>query len=196
VLARPTAHRGVPGGPRDHPRRERHNAHVRVVIPERRRGVPRRVRIIRHRRASVRVHQREQRREDRSRRSRQGGVSRRVARPAQAVARVQVPLPQRGRLRDARHRRPRPLRPRRGRDHRRGAFRAHGRVRRPGRGVFTGLGRDRVGDVQGVQRRVLYTGPHTTAFAWCSPILKDFVPRVSPPTPRFQSPPSTPFNST
>jgi hypothetical protein len=42
---------------------------------------------------------------------------------------------------------------------------------------------------------VLYTGPHTTASAWCTPILKDFSRRISPPTPRFQSPPSTPFNS-
>jgi hypothetical protein len=45
-------------------------------------------------------------------------------------------------------------------------------------------------------RRVLYTGPHTTAFARWTPILKDFCRRVSAPTPRFQSPPSTPFNST
>ena len=44
-------------------------------------------------------------------------------------------------------------------------------------------------------RRVLYTGPHTTAFAWLTPILKDFSRRISPPTPRFQSSPSTPFNS-
>ena len=45
-------------------------------------------------------------------------------------------------------------------------------------------------------RRVLYTGPHTTAFARWTPILKDFCRHVSAPTPRFQSPPSTPFNST
>ena len=33
------------------------------------------------------------------------------------------------------------------------------------------------------------TGPHTTAFAWCTPFLKDFLSRrVSPPTPRFQIP--------
>ena len=44
-------------------------------------------------------------------------------------------------------------------------------------------------------RCVLYTGSHTTASAWWTPILKDFCRRVSPPTPRFQSPPSTPFNS-
>ena len=44
-------------------------------------------------------------------------------------------------------------------------------------------------------RRVLYTGPHTTAFARWTPFLKDFSRRISPPTPRFQSPPSTPFNS-
>eukprot|EP00982_Pelagococcus_subviridis_P007922 30780-Pelagococcus_subviridis.AAC.1 len=44
-------------------------------------------------------------------------------------------------------------------------------------------------------RRVLYTGPHTTASAWCTPILKDFARRFSPPTPRFQSPTSAPFNS-
>jgi hypothetical protein len=44
-------------------------------------------------------------------------------------------------------------------------------------------------------RCVLYTGPHTTAFARWTPILKDFARRISPPTPRFQSPPSTPFNS-
>ena len=44
-------------------------------------------------------------------------------------------------------------------------------------------------------RCVLYTGPHTTALAWWTPILKDFCRRVSPPALRFQSPPSTPFNS-
>jgi hypothetical protein len=44
-------------------------------------------------------------------------------------------------------------------------------------------------------RRVLYTGPHTTAFAMWTPILKDFARRVSAPIPRFQSPPSTPFNA-
>jgi stearoyl-CoA desaturase (delta-9 desaturase) len=42
-----------------------------------------------------------------------------------------------------------------------------------------------------------HTGPHTTAFAWRTPILKDFLfRRLSPPiTPRFQFPTSTPFNS-
>jgi hypothetical protein len=45
-------------------------------------------------------------------------------------------------------------------------------------------------------RRALYTGPRTTASARWTPILKDFSRRISPPTPRFQSPPSTPFNST
>eukprot|EP00982_Pelagococcus_subviridis_P008466 30845-Pelagococcus_subviridis.AAC.1 len=44
-------------------------------------------------------------------------------------------------------------------------------------------------------RRVLYTGSHTTPFAWWTPFLKDFARRLSPPTPRFQYPPSTPFNS-
>ena len=44
-------------------------------------------------------------------------------------------------------------------------------------------------------RCVLYTGPHTTALAWWTPILKDFCRRFSPPTPRFQSPSSKPFNS-
>jgi len=44
-------------------------------------------------------------------------------------------------------------------------------------------------------RRVLYTGSHTTPFAWWTPILKDFSRCFSPPTPRFQSPTSTPFNS-
>ena len=43
-------------------------------------------------------------------------------------------------------------------------------------------------------RCVLYTGPHTTALARWTPILKDFPRRFSPPTPRFQSPSSTPFN--
>ena len=42
---------------------------------------------------------------------------------------------------------------------------------------------------------VLYTGSHTTPMARWTPILKDFARRISPPTPRFQSPPSTPFNS-
>ena len=45
------------------------------------------------------------------------------------------------------------------------------------------------------RRRVLYNGPHTTPSAMWTPILKDFARRISPPTPRFQSPPSTPFNS-
>ena len=45
-------------------------------------------------------------------------------------------------------------------------------------------------------RRVLYTGSHTTAFAMCTSILKDFSRRISPPSLRFQYPPSTPFNST
>jgi hypothetical protein len=47
-------------------------------------------------------------------------------------------------------------------------------------------------------RRVLidHTGPHTTASAWCTPILKDFCHHFSPPTPRVQSRhASTPFNS-
>ena len=40
-----------------------------------------------------------------------------------------------------------------------------------------------------------HTSPHTTPFAWWTPILKDFARRISPPrVPRFQSPPSTPFN--
>eukprot|EP00982_Pelagococcus_subviridis_P017481 31543-Pelagococcus_subviridis.AAC.2 len=45
-------------------------------------------------------------------------------------------------------------------------------------------------------RCVLYTGSHTTPSAWCTPFLKDFSRRFSPPTPRFQAPPSAPFNST
>ena len=53
----------------------------------------------------------------------------------------------------------------------------------------------KTGTIAGV-RCVLYTGPHTTPHALCSPILKDFCRRLSPPTPRFRSPPSTPFNST
>ena len=44
-------------------------------------------------------------------------------------------------------------------------------------------------------RRVLYTGPHTTALAVWTPILKDFARRISPPTPPFQYPPSAPFNA-
>jgi len=50
-------------------------------------------------------------------------------------------------------------------------------------------------DVDEFMRCVLYTGSHTTPHAWWMPILKDFARRVSPPTPRFQSPSSTPFNS-
>jgi methionyl-tRNA synthetase len=46
------------------------------------------------------------------------------------------------------------------------------------------------------QARPPHTGPHTTASAWWTPILKDFARRISPPTPRFQSPPSTPFDPT
>jgi hypothetical protein len=55
-------------------------------------------------------------------------------------------------------------------------------------------------------RRVLYTGPHTTASAWCTPILKDVSRRISPPggspgfnpdTPRRLSTPLlTPLNAT
>jgi hypothetical protein len=48
----------------------------------------------------------------------------------------------------------------------------------------------------GELRCVLYTGPHTIALARWTPILKDFCRRLSPPTPRFQYPPSAPFNST
>jgi len=45
-------------------------------------------------------------------------------------------------------------------------------------------------------RCVLYTGPHTTASARWTPILKDFARRISLPTPRVQSRhTSTPFNS-
>ena len=44
-------------------------------------------------------------------------------------------------------------------------------------------------------RCVLYTGPHTTALARWTPILKDVCRRLSPPTSRFQSPSSTPFNA-
>ena len=46
-------------------------------------------------------------------------------------------------------------------------------------------------------RSIPYTGPHTTASALSTPILKDFISRrLSPPTPRFQSRhASTPFNS-
>ena len=47
-----------------------------------------------------------------------------------------------------------------------------------------------------VIRCVLYTGPHTTALAMWTPILKDFARRISPPTPRFQFPPSMPLNAT
>ena len=40
------------------------------------------------------------------------------------------------------------------------------------------------------QARPGHTGPHTTPFAWCTSILKDFSRRISPPrVPRFQSPP-------
>jgi len=45
------------------------------------------------------------------------------------------------------------------------------------------------------QVRSPYTGPHTTPSAWRTPFLKDFSRRISPPTPRFQRPPATPFNS-
>tara|TARA_B100001142_G_scaffold120546_2_gene122494 strand:+ start:244 stop:1590 length:1347 start_codon:yes stop_codon:yes gene_type:complete len=45
------------------------------------------------------------------------------------------------------------------------------------------------------EARSPYTGPHTIAFAWCTPFLKDFSRRFSPPrVPRFQYLPSTPFN--
>ena len=46
------------------------------------------------------------------------------------------------------------------------------------------------------QARPDHTGPHTTPFARCTPFLEDSISRrISPPTPRFQSPPATPFNS-
>jgi hypothetical protein len=49
-------------------------------------------------------------------------------------------------------------------------------------------------------RSYFYTGPDTTTFAWCTPILKDYLSRrISPPrVPRFQSrhnSTSTPFNA-
>jgi hypothetical protein len=53
----------------------------------------------------------------------------------------------------------------------------------------------RAADADDKLRCVLYTGPHTTALAWWTPILKDFCRRLSPPTTRFQSPPSAPFNA-
>ena len=43
-------------------------------------------------------------------------------------------------------------------------------------------------------RVVLYTGSHTTPFAWWTPILRTFPRRLSAPTTRFQSPSSAPFN--
>ena len=55
--------------------------------------------------------------------------------------------------------------------------------------------RDEILRLEAARRRVLYTGSHTTPFARWTPILKDFSRLISPPTPRFQSPPSTPFNS-
>ena len=45
------------------------------------------------------------------------------------------------------------------------------------------------------QARSSRTGSHATASARCTPFLEDFRRRISPPTPRFQRPPSTPFNS-
>ena len=46
------------------------------------------------------------------------------------------------------------------------------------------------------EARSPYTGPHTIAFAWCTPFLKDFSRRFSPPrVPRFQYPTAMPFNS-
>ena len=57
------------------------------------------------------------------------------------------------------------------------------------------LGFETTRDFRDALRCVLYTGPHTTALARWTPILKDFARRISPPTPRFQSLPSAPFNS-
>jgi UDP-glucose 4-epimerase len=58
------------------------------------------------------------------------------------------------------------------------------------------LGFETTRDFRDALRCVLHTGPHTTALARWTPILKDFARRISPPrVPRFQSPPSTPFNS-
>ena len=52
--------------------------------------------------------------------------------------------------------------------------------------------------VENKSRCVLYTGPHATAFAWCTPFLsEEFRVRFPPHTPRcFQSPTSTSLNST
>ena len=68
---------------------------------------------------------------------------------------------------------------------------------RRGRAAAGGGGRRRRGRPRGAGRPrcVLYTGPHTTALARWTPILKDFRRRISPPTPRFQSPPAAPFNA-
>ena len=45
------------------------------------------------------------------------------------------------------------------------------------------------------EARSPHTGPRTTASAWCTPFLKDFARRISPPTHRFKSRHiSTPFN--
>tara|TARA_B100001142_G_scaffold313156_1_gene349366 strand:+ start:2069 stop:2317 length:249 start_codon:yes stop_codon:yes gene_type:complete len=59
------------------------------------------------------------------------------------------------------------------------------------------------GDVSPGNNPMLYkarsphTGSHTTASAWCTPFLKDFARRITPPASRFQSRhTSTPFNST
>ena len=49
--------------------------------------------------------------------------------------------------------------------------------------------RPKLADERAAKVEARRTGPHTTAFALCTPILKDFALRVSPPTPRFQSPP-------
>jgi hypothetical protein len=53
------------------------------------------------------------------------------------------------------------------------------------------------GNVEAKGAFYYHTGPHTTASAWCTPTLKEFPRRISPPrVPRFQSRhTSTPFDS-
>ena len=53
----------------------------------------------------------------------------------------------------------------------------------------------RLDDGELLRRVHIYTGPHTTALARWTPILKDVSWCFSPPSPRFQSPPSAPFNA-
>ena len=71
----------------------------------------------------------------------------------------------------------------------RGSGRSGTRQRGESRNVLrVGYAAHRVKYAKALRCVLSHTGPHTTALAWWTPILKGFARRISPPTPRFQSP--------